>query len=245
MNYGLTQLGKGDYNRALENFERAEVLAPDYPALEVNLGIANAALNREDAAAGHFARAIQLAPEQTITHFYYGRWLQQRRRGAEAMVELRKAMALNPDFLDARYLLMDISAQSGDWATVRTVAASTLGRFPADRSALTYLQRAESGKAGVPEAITAAGYLNLSLSHYGAGEFPESIAAAREALKLDPQFAEAYNNIAASYQSMGQWDQAIAAARTALKIRPDFPLARNNLAWSEDQKRKTMASAKR
>jgi tetratricopeptide (TPR) repeat protein len=242
MNYGLTQLGKGEYKRALEYFERAEVFAPDYPALEINLGIANAALHRDDAASDHFARAIQLAPDQTISHFYYARWLQQKHRGPEAVVEVRKAMALNPDYMDARYLLMEISAQSGDWDTVRTVATNTLGRFPSDRSAQTYLSRAQ---VGIPDVKTAADYLNLSLSLYSSGEFPESIAAAREALKLSPQFAEAYNNIAASFQSMGQWDQAIAAARIALKIKPDFRLARNNLTWSEEQKRKTLASAKR
>jgi tetratricopeptide (TPR) repeat protein len=235
MNYGLTQMAKGEYRRALDYFERAEVLAPSYATLEINLGIVNGALNRNLDAAGHFARAIQLAPDQAISHYFYGRWLRQQ-RSAEAVVELRQAIALSPDYLDARYLLMQDGAERGDWGAVRTEATSTLDRFPSDASALAFLRRAQSGEAAGPK--TADDYLNLSLSYYRSGQFPQAIGAAEEALRLHPRFAEAYNNIAASYQSMGRWDEGIAAARQALQLKPDFPLARNNLAWGEEQKRK-------
>ena len=235
MNYGLTQMAKGEYQRALDYFERAEVLAPGYATLEINLGVVNGALNRNRDAAGHFARAIQLAPDQAISHFFYGRWLREH-RSPEAVAELRQAIALNPDYLDARYLLMEEAAERGDWNAVRTEAAGTLDRFPSDASALALLRRAQSAETDGPQ--TAGDYLNLSLSYYRSGQFPQAIAAAGEALRLDPRFAEAYNNIAASYQSMGRWEEGIAAARQALKLKPDFQLARNNLAWGEEQKRK-------
>jgi tetratricopeptide (TPR) repeat protein len=79
-------------------------------------------------------------------------------------------------------------------------------------------------------------YLTLSLLYHQAGRFQQSIDAARQALRLKPDYAEAYNNIAAAYEGMEMWDEAIAAAREALRLRPDFTLARNNLAWSEAQK---------
>jgi len=80
-------------------------------------------------------------------------------------------------------------------------------------------------------------YLNLSLLYHRAGRYQDSIAAAKNALRLKPDYAEAYNNIAAAYEGMQQWDQAIAAAQQALRLKPDFQLARNNLAYSEQQKR--------
>jgi tetratricopeptide (TPR) repeat protein len=243
MNYGLTQMAKGEYKRALDYFERAEPLAPGYPTLEINLGIANGALNRSEDAATHFARAIQLAPDQAITHYYYARWLVGQRRSAEAGFELKAAIAINPDYLDARYLLMEVLAEKGDWNVVRTEAANTLKRFPTDASALAFLRRSQSGETAGSK--TADDYLNLSLNYYRAGQFPQAIAAAQEALKLNPQFAEAYNNIAASYQSMSRWDEGIAAARQALKLKPDFQLARNNLRWGEEQKHKTSLAGQR
>jgi tetratricopeptide (TPR) repeat protein len=79
-------------------------------------------------------------------------------------------------------------------------------------------------------------YLQLSLVYHQAGRFRDCIAAAQEALRLRPEFAEAYNNMAAGYQSLGMWDEAIKAASEALRIRPDFALARNNLAYAQAQK---------
>jgi tetratricopeptide (TPR) repeat protein len=76
-----------------------------------------------------------------------------------------------------------------------------------------------------------AAFLNRSLQQYQAGQYTESIAAAREALKLAPNSELAYNNIAAAYGGMQMWDEAIQNAREALRIRPDFALAQNNLAW--------------
>ena len=89
--------------------------------------------------------------------------------------------------------------------------------------------------------MTAADYLNLSLSYHRVRKFHEAIAAAQEALKLQPDYAEAYNNIAAAYEDLEMWDLAIEAANQALKIRPDFELARNNLLWSQQQKKKAEA----
>ena len=65
----------------------------------------------------------------------------------------------------------------------------------------------------------------------------DCIAAAKEAIRLKPDFAEAYNNIAAAYEDLGMWDEAITAAKEAIRLKPDFQLAKNNLAWSESQKK--------
>jgi protein O-mannosyl-transferase len=157
MNYGLTQMSKGDYQTALACFQRALVFTPAYPLLEVNLGFANEGLGRADDAARHFARAISLAPNDPQVRFYYHRWLETK----------------------------------------------------------------------------AHEYLNRSLLYHQAGQYWRCIGAAQEALRLQPDYAEAYNNIAAAYESMGMWEEARDAARKALRIRPDFELARNNLTWVE------------
>jgi hypothetical protein len=80
-------------------------------------------------------------------------------------------------------------------------------------------------------------FLNQSLAHYQAGEFDDCIAAAKEALKLKPDMAEAFNNIAACYASMRMWKEAIGAAAEAVRLKPDFQVARNNLAWADEQRR--------
>jgi tetratricopeptide (TPR) repeat protein len=49
MDYGLTQMNKGAYPQALDYFTRALPYTPNYPSLEINLGVVNGAL------AGHRA----------------------------------------------------------------------------------------------------------------------------------------------------------------------------------------------
>jgi Flp pilus assembly protein TadD len=162
MNYGLTQMAKGDLAGALGSFEQALALTPNYSLLHINTGIALGALGRDAEAEQHFLRAMVLAPEDPQSHFYYSRWLAERHH-----------------------------------------------------------------RASTPEDL-----LNLSLEYYRAERFQDCIQAARQALRLNPNYAEAYNNIAAAYNSLGQYDDGIHAAQQAVCLKPDFTLARNNLAWA-------------
>lgn len=79
-------------------------------------------------------------------------------------------------------------------------------------------------------------FLTLSLQHYQAKRYEESIAAARQALALKPDYDRAYNNICAAYNALARWDEAIEAGEAALRLNPGNSLAANNLAWSRKMK---------
>jgi hypothetical protein len=66
----------------------------------------------------------------------------------------------------------------------------------------------------------------------------ESVAAARNAVNLGPDYAEAYDNTGAGYGALHLWDAAIQADAAAVPLQPDFQLARNNLAWAQQQKQR-------
>jgi tetratricopeptide (TPR) repeat protein len=222
MIYGLTQMSKGEYQVALGYFERALVLTPNYPTLEINLGVVNGAMGRSAEAERHFLRAIALAPEDDQACAFYGRWLLQVGRVQEAADEERKAIALNP----VRSMERDLLA-----AALRKEAEASAPR---------------SGRDDDSEVVaSAADLINRSLALNQAGKFEESIVAAQAALKLDGNSGTAWNNIAADEEAMHRWDEAIAAARRAIALQPDFQLAKNNLAWSESQKRLAGAVDKR
>jgi tetratricopeptide (TPR) repeat protein len=223
MNYGLTQMEKGELARALDYFQRAQVYNPNYYILEVNLGVANGALRNDAEAERHFARANQLAPTEAVPHYYYAVWLRAKGRLGEAIQNLDVAMVNNPTYLDAPHLLMDIYAQEQDAVLLQRTASETLARFPGDPVATSWLGRAANLK---PTAET---YLNQSLTFYQQGRFEDSINSAREALKLRPGYSEAWNNIAAAYNAQSRWYEGISA---------ENQLAKNNLAWAEQHKGK-------
>lgn len=243
MNYGLTQMEKGDYRRALEYFERAAVFNPSYSFLEINRGIANAGLNQKAEAEAHFLRAIELSPNIAESHYFYARWLRQEGRTATALAELDRTIQLNPDYLPAQYLAMQTYGEQGDAAKARELARGVLQRFPSDNTAQSFLAQADRNPDGTGTRViqtapqTADDYVQLSLDYYRSGRFEDSVQAAQQALKLQPKYAAAYNNIAAAHAQLRNWDRAIEAAQAALKIQPDFQLARNNLAWAESQKK--------
>jgi protein O-mannosyl-transferase len=248
MNYGSTQMGKGRYNVALDYFQRALVLNPNYHVLEINLGIATGAVGNAVEAQRHFQRAIELAPADASARYYYARWLTGAGREKDALEHLRVALEENPDYLAARYLIMQIYATAGDVAGLRREAQETATRFPSDATAGFWLSRAANLHPSLADAPavaasaiaaaspTAEGYLNLSLAMFRAGKYTECIAAAREALKIRPDFAEAWNNIGAAYNAMSQWDEGIAAVQEAVRLKPDFQIAKNNLTWAKREK---------
>ena len=211
MNYGLTQMSKGAYPVALDYFTRALEFAPNYPILEINLGVVNGALAgqgdtaRVAIAQQHFLRAISLAPNDDTTHAFYGRWLKSRGQGLMARDELNTAIALNP-------------------------------LRPMQRDELADL---DSRIASVAAPQTADYWINRSLVQHRDLQYEQAIESARSALKIDPHSAEAWNNIAAGYEALHRWDEAIEAAQRAIALKPDFQLAKNNLAWSISQKKQT------
>jgi tetratricopeptide (TPR) repeat protein len=140
MNYGLTQMEKGDYVRALNYFTRAEKYDPDYYVLEINLGIANGALNNEEEAERHFARSLELAPQDAQALYFYAVWLRERDRLSEAIQALENDIQYNPAYLDARYLLMWIYHDLGDTANLERVARELLAAFPSDATAQAWLR---------------------------------------------------------------------------------------------------------
>jgi tetratricopeptide (TPR) repeat protein len=230
MIYGLTQMNKGEYQSALDLFTRALEFTPNYPTLEINLGVVNGAMADEGqefrtrVAEAHFLRAIALAPAADEPHAYYGRWLKDHGRTTEAIAQLKTAIALNPQRLFQRDELIGAYMLSGDVDAAHEAAQQTLAIAPDDQVARQALEH--------PSLQTAAFWINRSLLQYRQGQYEQAIDSARHALQLDPNSAEAWNNIAAGNEGLHNWDEAIAAAQKAIALKPDFQLAKNNLAWS-------------
>jgi len=325
MIYGLTQMEQGRYAVARDYFERALRYTPEYPTLEINLGVVYDAMGQPAIAEQHFVRAIALAPGDDQTHFFYGRSLYDNGRLANALTQLQTAFQLNGSRLATRNLLVQASAISGNMVYARNLANDTARLFPDDKANFKFLSNVQqqtatywinaslkqfqqnnyaacldsARKALAVEPGSAIAYNNIGAAYAGlmqwdlavkaeqtavrldptftvarsnlmtyklnrnrsrseplvpqtpeelvnsslqlnqAGLYRESIAAARSALQLRPDYPEAWNNIAAGYASLGMWDKAIIAARQAIRLKPDFQLAKNNLAWALDGKKKS------
>jgi tetratricopeptide (TPR) repeat protein len=179
-------------------------------------------MNRTADAELHFDRSIALAPADDQAHYFYGRWLFQTGRTADALTQLEMAVRLNSSDLLARDLLASAFNAVGERAEARATAEAALRLAPGDAAAQAILAQSP--------AESAADLINASLYRYRMGDYAGCLAVAQQALKLDPHSAVAYTNIGAAYAGLKQWDPAIASEREALRLQPDFTLAKNNLA---------------
>lgn len=236
MNYGLAKMAKGDYPEAEVYFNKALELWPQYPFLHVNLAILKSVTGDQASAENYFKNGIAFGPGLPDAWFYYGKFLAEHGRSAEAIPLLQKSIELSAAHIGARSILMSVYNEAGDWAQLEALAQSTLQIIPGNAEALRYLEasKTQKGKTDamaeeIKKSPSPEKYLDLSLVYYQKGEFQKCIEACVEALKLNPSFAEAYNNMGSSYNMLKQYDKAIEACRKALELKPDFELAKNNL----------------
>jgi tetratricopeptide (TPR) repeat protein len=239
LTYGGAFLERGDYATALSYYERAAAYIPNHWVLAANRGMAYAGLQRDAEAERHFRRAIVLAPGEADPYFFYGRWLQSKGRIGESQAQLEAAVRVNRLSFPARYLLMQIYSDRGNRAAYDGLVQETLQLAYNDETARRYLESLKSSDQARPSA-TPEGQLHISAEYCRAGKYEDCIAAAKKALALRPDYAEAYNNIAASYIALERWDEGIQAATEAIRLKPDFELAKKNLQRARALKEKAL-----
>lgn len=192
MNYGLTQMAKGDYAAARRHFEHAATLVPNYATLEINRGIVMGELGDDAAAERHFRRALELNADVNA-HFFYARWLVKRGRIADALPHVREASRLSPASADVRALAARLEAapqqswpdyQSAFNAGLEAIRTRDWTRAAAaNRAALTH----------DPRSADAWNNLGWSLEQLGSRD--EAMRAYREGLRIRPNDERMANNL--------------------------------------------------
>ncbi|MBI2271392.1 MAG: hypothetical protein HYU69_13695 [Bacteroidetes bacterium] len=206
MNYGNSQMAKGNYTVAQDYFERAIKLWPDYSYLYLNMGILKAAMGSQQEAGQNFSKAYSLNSSNPGYYYYYGNWLKEQGKLTEAKETVRRGLAISPGHGSIQRLYEEL-------ITLESLRAETNA----------------TAEQKVKTDPTPENYLELSLIYYKEKKYKKCIEASRQALKLKPIFAEAYNNICSAFNLIGEYDSAIVSGKEALRIKPDFELAKNNL----------------
>ena len=190
MNYGNVLMKKGDYADALGYFHRAQVIAPRYATLFINIAIAEGANGQSAQAERDFRKALSLAPESPDSHTYYAAWLLKHSRPAEALRLVTRAVELAPADIMARDLLLEAKAS-------RPVNAA----FYLDQS-LEYYQaeRFEDSIAACRTALSlqanyAEAWNNIGAAYNRLGQYHQAAEACEKALRLKPDYELAANNL--------------------------------------------------
>ena len=197
MNYGLTRMAQGDYQTAIEYFQRAVIYAPSYSLAHTNLAIAYGGAGRPADAEREFKEGVRLAPADWRSHLFYGRWLRSAGRTADAIATLQRAAALNPFDSQAQRemerAITDPPAVHAQEASPEHFLSLSLTAYQAGRyrECISHAQAALERRPDYAEA-----YNNIAAAHNALGEWDAGIAAAERAVALKPDFPLARNNLA-------------------------------------------------
>jgi tetratricopeptide (TPR) repeat protein len=242
MNYGLALYSSGDYYGAEKYLKIAEKLTPEYSVVYTNLGLIKEVEGDNAAAENYYKAGVSLGSKYPDPLTFYAHFLIKQWRYAEAVPLLQRAIGLSPLYVTPRMLLMSVYSMTSDWGKLKLLAQQTLEFLPQNPDVLNYLEASEKKEneldvedEKVRRSPSLEKFSSLSMLNYQARRYPQCIAAAEEAIKLNPKFAEGYNNIGAAYIKLLQYDKAVEALKQALVLKPGFVLAQNNLETAQTE----------
>jgi tetratricopeptide (TPR) repeat protein len=113
-NLGNTFSKKGETDEAIDQYQKAIAIHPNYAEAESNLG--NALLHQGDAAKAisHYRRALDLNPRYTDAHYNLGVALLQTGQTDPAMEQFQATTGIDPLYAAAHYNAGYILMQKGD-----------------------------------------------------------------------------------------------------------------------------------
>ena len=196
MNYGLTLMARGDYRGAIAAYDRALPLTPNYHLLEINMGIAYGQIAQPAEAEQHFQRAISLEPADWRSHRHYAQWLMSAGRAADALADARISLELNAadrEAVPVEHATKHVD-NTAEYHLARSLAEFQMRRY---RECIASARRAPELRPAYAEA-----WNNIGAAHNALMEWTQGIAAAEEALRINPDLQIARNNLAFARQQL-------------------------------------------
>jgi tetratricopeptide (TPR) repeat protein len=165
----------------------------------------------------------------------------------KAVKDLKKAMELTPNYLDARILYLQYLLSVKNNQEAKKFSQSSIELYPKDPAPLKYFGDVFFKEGAYEEAIglykkiiplvpkAPYTYLAMGKSYQSLGKYPEAIESFQKTLSQNPELFEAYFNLAYCYSETGKLNEAISNLETYLKKIPKDISAMNNLALLYEQ----------
>lgn len=203
MNYGLSQMAKGNYIVAEDYFNRALKLSPNYSLIHVNLGILKNATGRGDGSEYHFAEALRLDKFNPECYYYYAEWLFKKYRYEEATHLTDEGLKLSPGHYQLQKLKEQlIKVFKENQGAIKLSAEELLNMSLQLYQNGNYegcIQMAEKALEVNPNYAEA--YNNICAAQNQLGNFEESVKAADKGLAINPEYDLLINNRATSLKN--------------------------------------------
>jgi tetratricopeptide (TPR) repeat protein len=196
---GAAYVVLGNYNQAIEDYDRAIEIRPGYVDAYNNRGSAYKGLGNYRRAIEDYNRAIEIRPGYVDAYNNRGNAYIALGNYKQAIEDYGRAIEIKPD-ADAYYN--------------RGHAYADLGNH---RQAIE-----DYGKAIEIKPDYADAYLNRGIACVGLGNYKQAIEDYGRAIKIKPGYAEAYINRGNAYNGLGNYNRAIEDYGRAIEIKPGY-----------------------
>jgi TolB-like protein/Tfp pilus assembly protein PilF len=243
------EYGRRGVEAALELFERALMLDPDYARAHAGVAecctflFANADGDEADLEQADLAsrRALELAPDLAEAHAARGMVLSLQQQYEAAEEAFETAIDLNPKLFEAFYFYARNSFVQGDLESAAKLFGHASRVNPDDYQALLLMAQIYDGQ-GRPEEAAASRRRGIQAAerrlqqnprearalYMGAnglvclGELERGLRWAERALKLEPNEAMVLYNVGCIYSLAGEIDRALECVEKSLKGGPAY-----------------------
>ena len=200
---GLKSMTAGEFQRGKEFMFDAIRLDPDNAEYHEKLGVFLARANEPDDAIDHLTKAIELNPSAKDAYFYRGIVHKFRDEFSEAQA----------DFLQV------IELESAPGNTFSEDARQQIDELKALEAKKEHFQNLKAKQNEPLE--TAAKYIERGQTYLKTGEWEKAYLDFDEAIRLEPNNAEAFRFRGASLYKMGEAELAIKDYSQAIKLDPN------------------------
>jgi adenylate cyclase len=147
-------------------------------------------------------RAIQLDPKLPEAHAILALVLRWKRQHEASLIEIERAIALNPNYMDWQFGAALILAGHSRRAVEVLGAQMRLDPFyPPVASAM------------------------LGSAHYMLKEYAQALPALRDCVSRAPDLRAGHVGLAVTYAQLGQMENARAAVAEVLRVQPDYTIS--------------------
>jgi len=234
LNKGVELYSQGKYDQAIEAYDQAISINPQYAEAWNNKGLALRALGEYDEAIKAYDQAISINPQIAEAWSNKGVAFYNQGKYNEAIKAYDQAISINPqhagtwsnkgnafsglgkydEAIEACDQAIDINPQYADAWYNKGVALRALGKY--DEAIKAYDQAISIN----PQDAEA--WNNKGLALRALGKYDEAIEACDQAISINPKLAEAWSNKGNALSALGKYDEAIKAYDQAISINPQF-----------------------
>ena len=239
-------LRNNEPKKAIAAAQEAVAAFPERPEALDAAGQAYRADGDINQAVSTYNKLIQLRPESPLPYMRLAEIRIGAKDNAAAMENLKKALALKPDLLEAQRAMIALDATSGRADQALAAARDLQKERP--KEALGYLlegnihaskkewsEAASAYRTGLKQAGTADLATHLHAALYAGGKGSEADAVAASWLKDHPKDRGFRHYLAQSALSKKDYASAARQYKELLDSEPNDVLALNNLAWIAGQ----------